>query len=123
DAGKTFLPAKGAPGGDDYHELWIDPRNPDRRILGVDQGAVVSVDAGKTWSSWYNQPTGQFYHVIADNQFPYWVYGSQQDSGTAAVASRTNHGQITERDVSSVGGAESGYIAVDPKDPNILYVS
>jgi photosystem II stability/assembly factor-like uncharacterized protein len=123
DGGTTFTVLKGAPGGDDYHSLWIDPSASARMILGSDQGTSISVDAGQTWSSWYNQPTGQFYHVITDNQFPYWVYGSQQDSGTAAVASRTNHGQITERDVSSVGGAESGYIAVDPKDPNILYVS
>jgi len=87
DGGKTFVPVKGAPGGDDYHELWIDPRNPERRILGVDQGSVVSVDGGETWSSWYNQPTGQFYHVITDSRFPYWVYGSQQDSGAAGIPS------------------------------------
>ena len=123
DGGKTFTVLKGAPGGDDYHSLWIDPSNSARMILGSDQGTSISVDAGKTWSSWYNQPTGQFYHVITDNQFPYFVYGSQQDSGTAAVASRTNHGQIAERDGFSAGGAESGYIAVDPRDPNILYVS
>src|SRR5205823_4836229 len=77
DGGKNFIIAKGAPGGDDYHQLWIDPQAPQRRILGVDQGCVVSVDGGTTWSSWYNQPTGQFYHVITDRQFPYWVYGSQ----------------------------------------------
>ncbi|MDP8979512.1 MAG: hypothetical protein M3O35_02855 [Acidobacteriota bacterium] len=123
DGGKTFMVLKGAPGGDDYHSLWIDPTHSARMILGSDQGASISVDSGTTWSSWYNQPTAQFYHVTTDNQFPYNVYGSQQDSGTAAVPSRTNHGQITERDFSSVGGAESGYIAVDPKDPNILYVS
>src|SRR5207237_1378499 len=81
DGGRTFVPVKGAPGGDDYHEMWIDPEHPERRILGVDQGAVVSLDAGATWSSWYNQPTGQMYHVITDQGFPYHVYGAQQDSG------------------------------------------
>src|SRR6266550_3209423 len=88
DAGKIFAPIKGAPGGDDYHTLWIDPQHPERRILGVDQGTVVSVNGGISWSSWFNQPTGQFYHVITDNRFPYWVYGAQQDSGAAGVPSR-----------------------------------
>src|SRR5437762_5254825 len=123
DAGKTFIPVKGAPGGDDYHALWIDPLNPERRILGVDQGTVVSLNGGTTWSSWYNQPTGQFYHVITDRQFPYWVYGSQQDSGAAGVPSRTtaidginltNFREIT-------AGGESDNVAPDPKEPAILY--
>jgi photosystem II stability/assembly factor-like uncharacterized protein len=123
DAGKTWVPVKGAPGGDDYHALWIDPQSAERRILGVDQGTVVSLNGGTTWSSWYNQPTGQFYHVSTDKQFPYWVYGSQQDSGAAAVPSRTsvidginltNFREIT-------AGGESDNIASDPKDPNILY--
>ncbi len=122
DGGKTFEVLKGAPGGDDYHALWIDPTNPARIILGSDQGTNISIDRGKTWSPWYNQPTAQMYHVITDNQFPYWVYGSQQDSGTVALPSRTNHGQINEYDRRWVGGAESGYIAPDPKDPNIVYV-
>ena len=82
DAGKTFVAIKGAPGGDDYHAMWIDPNNPQRMIFGSDQGAGVSVDAGHTWSSWYNQPTAQFYHVAVDNDFPYYVYGAQQDSGS-----------------------------------------
>src|SRR5579862_1819541 len=77
EGGKHFIPFKGAPGGDDYHTLWIAPDDPGRLILGCDQGVVISVDHGKTWSSWYNQPTGQFYHVVTDNRFPYWVYGSQ----------------------------------------------
>ncbi len=122
DGGKTFDVLKGAPGGDDYHTLWIDPTDPTRIILGSDQGTNISVDRGKTWTPWYNQPTAQMYHVITDNQFPYWVYGSQQDSGTVALPSRTNHGQINEYDRGWVGGAESGYIAPDPKDPNIVYV-
>lgn len=122
DGGKTFTVLKGAPGGDDYHQLWVDPTNPLRMILGSDQGTNISVDGGATWTLWYNQPTAQMYHVITDNRFPYWVYGSQQDSGTIALPSRTDHGQINEYDRESVGGAESGYIAPDPKDPNIVYV-
>jgi photosystem II stability/assembly factor-like uncharacterized protein len=123
DGGKNFTVLKGAPGGDDYHYLWIDPTDSARMILASDQGINVSTDTGASWSSWYNQPTAQLYHVITDNQFPYNVYGSQQDSGTAVVPSRTNHGLIAEYDRFSVGGAESGYIAPDPKDPNIVYVS
>ena len=85
DGGKTFNAIKGSPGGDDYHTLWINPDDPTHMILGSDQGVVVSLDRAKTWSSWYNQPTAQLYHVIADNRFPYWVYGAQQDSGAMAV--------------------------------------
>ena len=98
DAGKTFVAIKGAPGGDDYHALWIDPSNPQRMIFGSDQGVGVSVDAGHTWSSWYNQPTAQFYHVAVDNDFPYHVYGAQQDSGSVFILSRSNDGAITFRD-------------------------
>ena len=123
DGGRTFNVLKGAPGGDDYRVVWIDPTDPRRMIQGSDQGASLSVDGGQTFSSWYNQPTAQMYHVTTDNQFPYHVYGSQQDSGTAAIPSRGRFGQIDARDWYSVGGAESGYIAVDPKDPNILYVN
>jgi photosystem II stability/assembly factor-like uncharacterized protein len=122
DGGKTFEVLKGEPGGDDYHSLWIDPANSARMILGSDQGVNITVDRGMTWTPWYNQPTAQMYHVITDNQFPYWVYGSQQDSGTVAVPSRSNRGTINEYDRRSVGGGESGYIAPDPKDPNIFYV-
>src|SRR5262249_21982464 len=123
DGGKNFIVLKGAPGGDDYHSLWIDPNDAARMIQASDQGVSISVDRGTTWTTWYNQPTAQLYHVAVDNQFPYNVYASQQDSGTVVVPSRTNHGQITEYDRYSVGGAESGYIAHDPKDPNIVYVS
>ena len=123
DGGKNFTVLKGAPGGDDYHYLWIDPADSSRMILASDQGINISTDTGASWSSWYNQPTAQLYHVITDNQFPYNVYGSQQDSGTAVVPSRTNHGLIAEYDRLSVGGAEAGNIAPDPKDPNIVYVS
>ena len=121
DDGEHFDAIKGAPGGDDYHSLWIAPEDPQRMIFGSDQGAAVSVDRGKTWSSWYNQPTAQFYHVITDNRFPYMVYGSQQDSGTAAVSSRSDYGQITFRDWTPIGGEESGYIALSPADPNLVY--
>jgi photosystem II stability/assembly factor-like uncharacterized protein len=121
DGGKSFEAIKGAPGGDDYHALWIDPANPQRMIFGSDQGVGISVDGGKSWSSWYNQPTAQFYHVAVDNQFPYRVYGAQQDSGTVSTASRGNQGSITFRDWYTVGAGESGYIAPDPNDPNIVY--
>ena len=123
DGGKTISAVRGAPGGDDYHQLWIAPENSSRMVLGTDQGTSVSLNNGETWSSWYNQPTAQFYHVITDNQFPYVVYGTQQDSGAAAVLSRTEHKQITPRDWFPSGGSESGYIAPDPDDPNILYIT
>jgi photosystem II stability/assembly factor-like uncharacterized protein len=121
DGGKNFEAIKGAPGGDDYHQLWIDPSNPQRMIFGSDQGVGVSVDGGKTWGSWYNQPTAQFYHVAVDNQFPYRVYGAQQDSGTISTTSRSDTGSITFRDWYTIGAGESGYIAPDPSDPNIVY--
>jgi photosystem II stability/assembly factor-like uncharacterized protein len=123
DGGRRFLPVKGAPGGDDYHQLWIDPAAPERRILGVDQGAVVTLDGGETWSSWFNQPTGQFYHVTTDRRFPYWIYGSQQDSGAAAIPSRTDNIDginLTEFRESAVGG-ESDNLAPDPDDPQTIF--
>jgi len=123
DGGRTFAPVKGAPGGDDYHQLWIDPRDPQRRILGVDQGAVVTLNGGATWSSWFNQPTGQFYHVVTDDRFPYWVYGAQQDSGAAGIPSRTDNIDginLTEFRESAVGG-ESDNIAPDPANPQIIF--
>ena len=121
DVGKTFVPIKGSPGGDDYHSLWIDPNDNDHMIMASDQGTVVSIDHAKTWSSWWNQPTGQFYHVITDSRFPYWVYGSQQDSGAMAVPSRTNHDNISMRDwrPMQVGG-ESGTIAPDRLHPGTI---
>lgn len=121
DGGKTFTAIKGAPGGDDYHTMWIDPTNSKRIVLGVDQGATISVDGGESWSSWYNQPTGEFYRVATDHRFPYWVYGPQQDSGTAGIASRGNNGQITEREWYPVGPGESGYTIPDPLDPDVVY--
>jgi photosystem II stability/assembly factor-like uncharacterized protein len=121
DGGKTFTGFKGAPGGDDYHTMWINPDNPRIMILAVDQGAVVTVNGGETWSSWYNQPTAQFYHVITDNQFPYWVYGGQQESGSAGVKSRGDNGAISFRDWRTVGVEEYGYVAPDPLNPNLIY--
>ena len=121
DGGKTFLGIKGAPGGDDYHTIWINPNNTDIIFLGLDQGATISVNHGATWSSWYNQPTAQFYHVITDNRFPYWVYGGQQESGSAAVASRSDDGSIGFREFHTVGVEEYGYVAPDPLNPNLIY--
>ena len=117
DAGKNFTAIKGAPGGDDYHTIWINPENPDIIALAVDQGATISVNGGKTWSSWYNQPTAQFYHVITDNQFPYWVYGGQQESGSVGTASRSDFGEITFRDWTTIGVEEYGYVAPDRCTP------
>jgi len=121
DGGKTFTGFKGAPGGDDYQRIWINPNNAQTIALSSDQGAVISVNGGQTWSSWYNQPSAQFYHVTTDNRFPYWVYGAQQESGSAAVMSRSDVGELTFREWSLPGVEEYGYIAVDPRDSNILY--
>ncbi|MGH9776120.1 MAG: WD40/YVTN/BNR-like repeat-containing protein [Candidatus Acidiferrales bacterium] len=121
DGGKTFDAYKGAPSGEDQHVLWIAPENSKRMILGSDQGAIISVDGGVTWNSWFNQPTGQLYHVITDNQFPYYSYASQQDSGTVAVPNRSDFGEISYRDWFSTGGFESGYNAPDPLHPNWIY--
>jgi photosystem II stability/assembly factor-like uncharacterized protein len=121
DAGKSFTALKGAPGGDDYHTIWINPKNPNIILLALDQGATISVNYGRTWSSWYNQPTAQFYHVSTDNQVPYWVYGGQQESGSAAIASRGNDGEITFREWHPVGAAEYAYVVPDPLNPNIVY--
>jgi photosystem II stability/assembly factor-like uncharacterized protein len=121
DAGVNFTAIKGAPGGDDYHTVWINPENPQIILLASDQGATISVNGGATWSSWYNQPTAQFYHVITDNQFPYWVYGGQQESGSAGTASRSDWGEITSRDWHPVGTEEYGYVAPDPLHPNLIY--
>lgn len=121
NGGRTFHALDGAPGGNDYHALWIAPHHPGRLILGSDQGVKISLDHGRTWSSWYNQPTGQMYHVALDHQFPFNVYGAQQDSGTMMISSRSNYGSITRSDWHQVGAGESGYIAPDPLHPNIVY--
>ncbi len=121
DGGKTWNTFRGAPGGDDYHRIWINPDNSNIMLIACDQGAMVTVNGGETFSTWYNQPTAQFYHVITDNAFPYNVYGAQQESGSVGIASRGNDGQITFQEWHPVGVEEYGYIAPDPLDPNIIY--
>ncbi|HYV83612.1 MAG TPA: hypothetical protein VE931_08870 [Pyrinomonadaceae bacterium] len=122
DAGKTWTPIKGAPGGDDYHQLWINPDDPKRMIVASDQGTIVTVDGAATWSSWYNQPTAQIYHVAADYRFPYWVTGAQQDSGAVGTPSRSIHSDISNRDWEGLcAGGEAGYTAPDPLHPEILF--
>src|ERR1700674_1891902 len=122
DGGKTFVAFRGAPGGDNYHELWIDPDEPLRMVLSSDQGTLVTRNGGETWSSWYNQPTGQFYHVVTDNRFPYWLYGAQQDSGSAATPSRSKYRSLNFHDWRPMeAGEENGYIAPDPLNPGVAY--
>ena len=122
DAGKKWTPIKGAPGGDDYHQLWINPDDPKRMIVASDQGTIVTVDGAATWSSWYNQPTAQIYHVAADYRFPYWVTGAQQDSGAVGTPSRSIHSEISNRDWEGLcAGGEAGYTAPDPLHPEILF--
>jgi photosystem II stability/assembly factor-like uncharacterized protein len=121
DGGRTFTVFKGAPGGDDYHHLYIDPREPKRMAIGADQGAVVSLNGGETWSSWYNQPTGQFYRLADDQQIPYRVYSGQQDSGTVSIATRSDYGQLTFRDWHPTGGDERDGDVPDPANPGIVY--
>jgi photosystem II stability/assembly factor-like uncharacterized protein len=121
DAGKTWQALRGAPGGDDYQNVWINPNNPDIILLGSDQGAVVTVNRGESWSSWYNQPTAQIYHVSADNAFPYRLCGGQQESGSVCISSRGNDGEITFRDWHPVAAEEYGYVTADPLDPDIVY--
>jgi len=117
DGGRSFTAFRGAPGGDDYHRIWIDPQRPEVMLLATDQGAIITVNGGATWSSWYNQPTAQFYHVSTDTDFPYRVCGGQQESGSACVRSRGDDGQITFREWHPVGVEEYGYVAPDPLDP------
>jgi photosystem II stability/assembly factor-like uncharacterized protein len=121
DGGQNFSAFRGAPGGDDYHTVWVSPDNSQIILIASDQGAIVTVNGGWSWSSWYNQPTAQFYHVITDNRFPYWVYGGQQESGSVGIASRGNDGQITFREWHPVAVEEYGYVAPDPLNPNLIY--
>ena len=121
DAGKTWTGFRGAPGGDDYQNIWINPSNPHTILIVSDQGAIVSVNGGESWSSWYNQPTAQMYHVAADNAFPYRLCSGQQESGSACISSRGNDGEITFRDWHPVALEEYGYAAPDPLDPDIVY--
>ena len=123
DGGNTFTGFKGAPGGDDPQQLWIDPTNGQRMLLGMDQGGTVTLDGGQTWSTWYNQSTEQVYHLSVDNSFPYWVYAPQQDAGAIRVRSRGNFGEITPLDWDPVGGWEWGSIVADPLNTNVVYAS
>jgi photosystem II stability/assembly factor-like uncharacterized protein len=123
DAGEHFTIIKGAPGGDDYHHIWINPKHPERMVTTADQGTVVSVNGGKTWSDWYNQPTGQFYHLATDNRFPYWIYSGQQDSGTVGIASRSDYGAISFRDWHPVGGDERDFDIPDPENADVVFGS
>jgi photosystem II stability/assembly factor-like uncharacterized protein len=123
DAGRTWgAPIKASPGGDDYHQIWIEPDDPGRMIVGGDQGTIVTVDGARTWSSWYNQPTAQLYHVAPDYRFPYWVTGAQQDSGAVTVPSRVWHSVISMHHWTGIcAGGESGYTAPDPLHPDVLF--
>jgi photosystem II stability/assembly factor-like uncharacterized protein len=121
DGGKTWISLRGAPGGDDYQNLWINPDNPDIILLVSDQGAIVSVNRGESWSSWYNQPTAQLYHVAVTNEFPYKICAGQQESGSVCISSRGNDGSITFHDWHPAGIIEYGYAAPDPLRPEIVY--
>ncbi len=121
DGGKTFRALRGAPGGDDYHRIWINPINPNIILIASDQGAIVTVNGGETWSSWLNQPTAAMYHVTADNAFPYRVCSGQQESGSVCIRSRGDDGRIMPSDWHPVGVEEYGYVAPDPLDPDIVF--
>ena len=121
DGGRTFTAIRGAPGGDDYQRAWFNPTNPDIIALTSDQGAIISLNGGESWGSWYNQATAAFYHVTTDNAFPYRVCSGQQESGSVCIQSRGDEGQITFREWSTVGVEEYGYVAPDPLDPDIVY--
>jgi photosystem II stability/assembly factor-like uncharacterized protein len=121
DGGKTY--SRMRPPHGDNHDLWIDPEDPDRMVQGNDGGATVSFNGGKSWSTILNQPTAQLYHVTADGQFPYRVYASQQDNSSISLPSRSDFGRITIEDWYTVGGGEDGYIAVSPKDPNVVFAA
>src|SRR5437899_7073537 len=128
DGGATWDVIRGSPGGDDYHQIWISPENPEILIVASDQGTITPRNArtadprAMTWSSWLNQPTAQIYHASVDYRFPYWVVGAQQDSGAVAVRSRGKFAQISQRDWEPIGAAgESGYATGDPLHPGVIY--
>ncbi len=121
DGGVTFQPFKGAPGGEDYHKLWIDPTDGKRMLVGSDQGASVSVDDGHTWSLWYTEAISQVYHVATDNQYPYWIMAAQQDTGAVMISSRGTFGQVNFTDWSPLPSSEFGIVRPDPKNPHIIY--
>jgi photosystem II stability/assembly factor-like uncharacterized protein len=121
DFGKTWTGWRGAPGGDDYQQIFINPTNPEIIALSSDQGAIVTLNGGQTFSSWYNQPTAQMYHVNADNSFPYRLCSGQQESGSACVSSRGDYGEITMREWTPVDAEEYGYVVPDPMAPDVIY--
>ncbi|HZO95190.1 MAG TPA: hypothetical protein VFB22_15700 [Candidatus Baltobacteraceae bacterium] len=122
DGGASFTAVKGSPDGDDFHQPWVDPLDPQHLAVASDQGTAISVDGGATWSSWFNQPTGQFYHVTTDDAFPFRIYGAQQDSGAAVIDSRSDHSGIEARDWRPLNaGGENGTIALDPREPGLVY--
>jgi photosystem II stability/assembly factor-like uncharacterized protein len=123
DGGRTLVAFKGAPGGDDPNQWWIDPTDPNHIVYGGDQGASVSLDGGQTWSSWYNQKTAEIEKISTDNRYPYWIYGSKQDSGTFAIASRGSLGQLTDLDWFPMPGWETGFVTVDPADPDVIFTN
>jgi photosystem II stability/assembly factor-like uncharacterized protein len=121
DVGKTWTAFRGAPGGDDYQNIWINPADGNVMAVASDQGAIITLNGGRSWSSWYNQPTAQMYHVNADNAFPYRLCGGQQESGSACVSSRGAYGEVTFREWTPVAAEEYGYVVPDPLDPDIVY--
>jgi len=121
DGGQTFIPFKGAPGGEDMHDIWIDPADSKRMLFGVDQGAAITFDGGLTWSSYYALPVAQVYHISTDNRYPYWIYASQQDTGAVATRARGDVGTVSEVDWMPVPSSEFGTLTADPLDPNIIY--
>jgi photosystem II stability/assembly factor-like uncharacterized protein len=123
DGGHTLVAFKGAPGGDDPNQWWIDPADPNHIVYGGDQGASVSLDGGQSWSSWYNQKTAEVEKISTDNRYPYWIYGSKQDSGTFAIAGRGSVGQITDLDWFPLPGWETGFVTVDPAHPDVIFTN
>jgi photosystem II stability/assembly factor-like uncharacterized protein len=121
DGGKTFSAFKGAPGGEDPHEIWIDPTNGQRMLCGFDQGPAVTLDGGQTWSGYYQVPIAQIYHISTDTRYPYWVMGSQQDTGAIMTRSRSDQGQITTVDWLPLPSSEFGTLAPDPLKPTTVY--
>ncbi len=121
DGGETFEAFKGAPGGEDYHKLWVDPTHGSRMLVGSDQGASVTLDNGRTWSLWYTEAISQVYHVATDNQYPYWIMAAQQDTGAVMISSRGTFGQVNFTDWSPLPSSEFGVVTPDPKNPQIIY--
>ena len=121
DGGETFIAFKGAPGGEDMHDIWIDPTDSKRMLFGVDQGAAVTFDGGLAWSSYYAMPIGQVYHISTDNRYPYWVLASQQDTGAVMTRTRGDVGDVSDVDWMPLPSSEFGTVTADPLDPNIVY--